>query len=62
MILKLKSTCERMWIRATLLDHPAYSPDLAPMDFGVFPVVKSALKGYKIDSFLELSHAVLCPV
>lgn len=32
-----------------LVDHPAYSPDLAPMDFKVFPVVKSAVKGLRFD-------------
>lgn len=41
-----------------LLDHPPYSPDLAPMDFRIFPVVKSALKGQRFDSFLELQYAV----
>lgn len=41
-----------------LLDHPPYSPDLAPMDFRIFPVVKSALKGQRFDSFQELSNAI----
>ncbi|GBM96642.1 hypothetical protein AVEN_200507-1 [Araneus ventricosus] len=27
------------------LDHPAYSPDLAPSDFHLFPALKSALLG-----------------
>jgi histone-lysine N-methyltransferase SETMAR len=29
----------------TTLDHPPYSPDLAPTDFYLFPLLKSALKG-----------------
>jgi histone-lysine N-methyltransferase SETMAR len=39
------------------VEHPPYSPDLAPMDFRVFPVVKAALKGKRFDSFKELSYA-----
>ena len=35
-----------------LMDHTSYSPDRAQMDFLMFPVVKSALKGYRFDSFL----------
>ncbi|KAF2886046.1 hypothetical protein ILUMI_20125 [Ignelater luminosus] len=30
-----------------LLAHPPYSPDLAPCDFGLFPLVKDKLKGHK---------------
>ncbi len=40
-----------------LVDHPPYSPDLAPMDFRVFPVVKSALKGTRFETFEHLSNA-----
>ena len=29
----------------TVLEHPLYSPDLAPCDFFLFPKIKSALKG-----------------
>lgn len=29
----------------TVLEHPPYSPDLAPCDFFLFPKIKSALKG-----------------
>jgi len=29
----------------TLLEHPPYSPDLAPCDFCLFPEIKSVLKG-----------------
>jgi hypothetical protein len=31
--------------RIPVLDHPPYSPDLAPCDFYLFPKVKSALRG-----------------
>jgi histone-lysine N-methyltransferase SETMAR len=40
-----------------ILEHAPYSPDMAPMDFRVFPTVKSALKGRKFDSFQELTYA-----
>jgi len=36
----------------TVLEHPAYSPDLAPSDFYLFPKIKEILKGrhfYDID-------------
>ena len=33
-----------------VLDHPPYSPDLAPCDFYLFPKVKSALKGTRFES------------
>jgi hypothetical protein len=29
----------------TTLEHPAYSPDLAPSDFFLFPKIKEILKG-----------------
>jgi len=29
----------------TELEHPPYSPDLAPCDFYLFPKIKSVLKG-----------------
>jgi hypothetical protein len=29
----------------TKMDHPPYSLDLAPCEFGVFPKLKNALKG-----------------
>ena len=28
-----------------VLDHPPYSPDLAPADFFLFPRLKAAMKG-----------------
>ena len=32
------------------LEHPPYSPDLAPCDFFLFPKVKSVLKGTHFES------------
>ena len=34
----------------TTLEHPPYSPDLAPCDFYLFPKVKSVLKGTRFGS------------
>ncbi|KAH3847940.1 hypothetical protein DPMN_090276 [Dreissena polymorpha] len=36
---------------------PPYSPDLAPMDFRVFPEVKSQLRGIRFASKQELTVA-----
>ena len=33
-----------------VLEHPPYSPDLAPCDFFLFPKVKSALKGTRFET------------
>jgi len=33
-----------------LLEHPAYSPDLAPSDFFLFPKIKETLKGRHFDN------------
>lgn len=37
-----------------VLEHPPYSPDLAPMDFRVFPELKASLRGLRFDSAEEL--------
>ena len=42
----------------TVLDHPPYSPDLAPADYFLFPKVKSHLKGRLFDSFSDIQKAV----
>ena len=36
--------------RVQQVGHPAYSPDLAPCDFFVFPHVKSKLRGIRFES------------
>jgi hypothetical protein len=43
----------------TELDHPPYSPDLAPCDFWLFPELKVALKGRRFDDISNIQrHAV----
>jgi len=37
----------------TVLEHPPYSPDLAPCDFYLFPNIKSVLKG---THFVSVEH------
>ena len=44
--------------KVTVLDHPLYSPDLAPADYFLFPKVKSHLKGRLFDSILDIQTAV----
>ena len=41
-----------------VLDHPPYSPDLAPCDFWLFPVLKEKLAGRKFDRVQDLAKAV----
>jgi hypothetical protein len=38
----------------TMLEHPAYSPDLAPSDFFLFPKVKEILKGRHFDDIDDI--------
>jgi len=33
-----------------VMEHPPYSPDIAPCDFFLFPKIKSALKGTRFES------------
>ncbi|XP_052814036.1 histone-lysine N-methyltransferase SETMAR-like [Mya arenaria] len=40
------------------LQHPPYSPDLAPMDFCVFPRLKADLRGRRFKSEDEMKFAV----
>jgi len=44
--------------KVTVIDHPTYSPDLAPADYFLFPKVKSHLKGRLFDSILDIQRAV----
>lgn len=41
-----------------ILDHPSYSPDLAPSDFHLFPTIKRELIGRIFDSDDEVIDAV----
>lgn len=40
------------------LDHPPYSPDLAPSDFHLFRSLQHFLKGKNFDSFEEMSESI----
>ena len=40
----------------SLLPHPPYSPDLAPMDFRLFPDMKRELRGQRFETTLELRN------
>ena len=40
------------------LPQPAYSPDLAPADFFLFPRIKTALKGHHFDVIEAIQAAV----
>jgi histone-lysine N-methyltransferase SETMAR len=44
--------------KVTVLDHPPYSPDLAPDDYFFFLLVKSHLKGRLLASILDIQKAV----
>ena len=39
------------------LDHPPYSPDLAPLDYHLFPGLKKQLKGHHFSSNMEVIAA-----
>ncbi|GFS02279.1 transposase [Elysia marginata] len=41
-----------------VLPHPAYSPDLAPRDFWLFPILKDRLAGRKFHRIQDLAKAV----
>jgi len=43
----------------TVLEHPAYSPDLAPSDFFLFPKIKEILKGRHFDDISSNTMAAL---
>jgi histone-lysine N-methyltransferase SETMAR len=40
------------------LDHQTYSPDLAPLDYHLFPGLKKQLKGHHFSSDVEVIAAV----
>ncbi|GFO28781.1 histone-lysine N-methyltransferase SETMAR [Plakobranchus ocellatus] len=41
-------------LELTALQHPAYSPDLAPFDYYLFPQLKQYLKGHHYDNDEEV--------
>jgi len=46
----------------TVLEHPAYSPDLAPSDFFLFPKIKEIFKGRHFDDIRSHTMAALKPI
>ena len=52
----VKEELDRM--RVIELDHPAYSPDLAPCDFWLFAKLKKYLAGKHFQSRIDLGNAV----
>jgi transposase len=40
------------------MDHPPYSPDLAPCDFWLFPKLKNALKGQRLADLSDIQRNV----
>lgn len=56
------SAYTRQWLAAkgiTVMEHPPYSPDLAPCDFWLFPKIKSDLRGTEYESEDQLKQAAL---
>jgi hypothetical protein len=43
----------KKWIGGTPLEHPPYSPDLAPCNFWAFPSMKRELRGKKFRRYFE---------
>jgi hypothetical protein len=41
-----------------VIEHPAYSPDLAPSDFHLFPKLKEVLGGRRLKSDEKVKYAV----
>jgi len=41
-----------------VLEHPAYSPDLAPSDFFLFPKIQEILKGRRFDDIDDISSTM----
>jgi hypothetical protein len=38
------------------MEHPAYSPDLAPNDLWLFPKINSALKGQRFQDTEDIKN------
>jgi len=43
----------------TVSPHPPYSPDLAPLDFWLFPKVKMTMKGKRFESIQDIEAATI---
>ena len=46
-------------LEVEILAHPAYSPDLAPCDFFLFPELKKRIRGHHFQSSEEVNNAVM---
>jgi histone-lysine N-methyltransferase SETMAR len=44
--------------RVTVIEHPSYSPDLAPADFFLFPRLKGVLKGIRFADVPDIRRRV----
>lgn len=44
--------------KLTIMEHPPYSPDLAPSDFGLFGTMKSSFTGNEFETENELIEAI----
>ncbi|GFS16881.1 transposase [Elysia marginata] len=56
---KARATTKSLWeLGIQVLPHSAYSPDLAPCDFWLFPILKDRLAGRKFDRIQDLAKAV----
>ena len=42
----------------TKVDHPPYSPDLAPCNFWLLPKLKNALMGQRFSDLSDIQHNV----
>jgi hypothetical protein len=42
-----------------ILDHPPYSPDLAPSDFYLFPKLKKELRGKRFAEKIYMENKIL---
>jgi len=52
------ATQKMAYLRFRCLDHPAYSRDLAPSDYHLFPGLKKQLKGRHFSSDAEVIAAM----
>ncbi|GFR89140.1 transposase [Elysia marginata] len=58
-ILRARATTQSLReLGIQVLPHPAYSPELAPYDFCLFPILKDRLAGRKFDRIQGLAKAV----
>ena len=61
-LVKLGKSGNEITKQITVLEHPVYSPDLAPSDIFLFPKVKEILKGrhfHDIDDIRNITTAAV---